>query len=181
LDDGKQCLDALQAVREITECLQESTHSNLRELTLSLGDGFDPSFRTSFDTSDCLDSMKLLCNVSTIESIYNSNHMLQKIDVQGHELSAFATKCLELNENEDKAQVVRHKILRFYFTGQYDVSPFVSMPLSVLPEVISQIKGKKKKRMSAIYRLLRCIPELCNISARESTHQSGNERQKIGM
>jgi hypothetical protein len=107
--------------------------------------------------------------------------MLEEINVSGHTLSKLANKCLELNKNENKTQVVRHKILQFYFVGKYDVYPFISMPLSVLPEVISQIRGKKKKKMSAIYRLIKCIPELCNISARESTHQSGNKRPKIGM
>lgn len=78
-----------------------------------------------------------------------------------------ATKCLVINENEDKAKVIRDKILLFYFDGDSDPSPFSSMALSVLPEVMSQIRGKNEQ--SALYRLLRCIPELSNVSSRASS------------
>jgi hypothetical protein len=60
--------------------------------------------------------------------------------------------------------VIRKKILRYYFVGEFDVSSLSSMAVSVLPEVISQINGKDK--LSAIYRLLKCIPDLCNVSDR---------------
>jgi hypothetical protein len=74
-------------------------------------------------------------------------------------------QCLEFNrEHHDKAKVIRDKILRFYFVGEFDVSPFVGMPLSVFPRIMSQIKGDKQ---SAIYGLLQCIPQLCNVSVRE--------------
>jgi hypothetical protein len=69
--------------------------------------------------------------------------------------------------------------MRFYFTGKFDVSPFVKMPLSVLPEVMGQIEGNGKQ--SAIFRLLQCMPEMCNASERKSLEQPGNKRQKITL
>jgi hypothetical protein len=113
---------------------------------------------------------KLLCDASSIESMTNSNHTLKRISF-GYQIrhvhSTFARDCLKLNENEDKAKVIRHKILRFYFVGKFDLSPFVGMPLSVLPEVIDQIEGHEKQ--SAMYRFLRCIPELCDVHYRTGT------------
>jgi hypothetical protein len=53
---------------------------------------------------------------------------------------------------------------RFYFVGEFDVSPFSNMVVSILPEVVSQIESTDE--LSAIYRLLRYIPELSNVSER---------------
>lgn len=86
---------------------------------------------------------------------------------------------LNVNSNEDKEMVIRNKKFWFYFRGKFDVSPFVCMPLSVLPEVMSQIEEGDKQ--SAIYRLLQCIPELSNVSERKSSEQSGNKRQKMTL
>ena len=138
-----------------------------------------------------VDIKKVLCNVSTINSVINSNHQVREFVICNHNwqdgnLTAIRNRnveqvrqCLELNQNKDKAEVIRNKILQFYFVGEYDVSPLAKMSLSVLPEVISQIGGDHKH--SAIYRLLRLIPELCNVSGRESPGNEGarNKRQKV--
>jgi hypothetical protein len=51
------------------------------------------------------------------------------------ELLTLAKQSLKLNsENENKDMVIRNKILMLYFVGNFDVSPFVNMPLSILPE-----------------------------------------------
>lgn len=131
----------------------------------------------------CFDSRKTLCDISSIESIHNSNHTLHRLRVYGTRESTFEMRCLQLNENTDKAKVIRDKILRFYFVGEFDVASFSNMAVSVLPEVMSQIKGywrsEGKDIHSAVYRLLKCIPELCNVSERASSHQYENKRQKV--
>jgi hypothetical protein len=76
----------------------------------------------------------------------------------------------------DKDKVKHEKIFAFYFVGTFDVSPFMTMPVSVLPEVMSQIEGRNK--LSAIHRFLCCIPDLCNVSDRVSK-PTGSKRQKI--
>jgi hypothetical protein len=119
---------------------------------------------------------RLLCDVVSIETIENSNHTLENISVSGHVLSPFAKQCLELNKNENKAQVV-HKIRQFYFTGGFDLSPFSNMVASVLPEVVSKIDGKEK--LSVIYRLLRCFPDLWNGSDGICSEQHCNKRMKM--
>ena len=57
---------------------------------------------------------------------------------------------LELNKNTKKDEVIRKKIARYYFVGEFDISPFT--PLSVIPEVLSLIEGgainKKNSNLS---------------------------------
>jgi hypothetical protein len=82
--------------------------------------------------------------------------------------------------NENKANVVRNKIIQFYFVGEFDISPFVNMPLSVLPKVMGQIEGKDKQ--FAVYRLLKWIPETCYVCERVSSDQhDGNTRLKASF
>jgi hypothetical protein len=141
-----------EAVRNIAASLRDNTH--LKDLTLIDMD------KTSLNHFD-----ELLCDTSSIESIYNSNHTLEVIshdDQLGHNLE----QCLLLNRNPDKTKVIRDKILRFYCVGEFAVSPFSCMAVSVLPGVLSQF-GRNDK-LSAIYRLLQCLPDLCNVSDRES-------------
>jgi hypothetical protein len=109
------------------------------------------SIDSEFETS------KILCDVSSIQSISNSNHTLHGLSVD-YELSTLTQQCLE------KTKVARDKIFRFYFVGEFAISPFSGMAISVLPEVMSRIAEQNKH--SAIFRLLQHIPELCNDSDR---------------
>eukprot|EP00956_Cyclotella_meneghiniana_P004523 scaffold5580_cov61-Cyclotella_meneghiniana.AAC.3 len=142
----------------------------------------------------------LLCDTASIAGIHDSNHTLLELCIQSSfnynkpclELPEIAAKCLKLNRNPDKLRVIREKILRFYFIGDFDVSPFFSMPISILPEVMRFIKPndndddddddddammeyifywerKNTVRHSAIFRLLKSIPDLCNVSSRVVT------------
>jgi hypothetical protein len=105
---------------------------------------------------------KLLCNSTSIESIHNSNHMLINVaDNENAIRTGILGELLDINNNEDKAQVIRDKILKYYFVEDFDVTPFANMPVSVVPEVISHIQSETKQ--SAIFRLLKCIPELSNV------------------
>eukprot|EP00956_Cyclotella_meneghiniana_P025529 scaffold53430_cov60-Cyclotella_meneghiniana.AAC.6 len=102
---------------------------------------------------------RALCDSSSIESIQNSNHTLESIayGLFGDETcpSEFVQDCLKLNEHEDKEQVIRQKIAKYYFVGGYDVSPFAAMPLSAMPKVISTIGGDANNQCSAIFRMLK--------------------------
>ena len=126
---------------------------------------------------------KALCDSSSIENILNSNHTLTEIpdwEVLGEsELSEsesvfqfkcehdiIVANCLELNENTDKDMVKREKIARYYFLGDFNVSPIANLPVSFVPSVFGMIKGNKVDRQSAIFRLLKSIPDLCNVGSR---------------
>lgn len=150
-DGDSSSLDVQRATRDILESLVENT--NLKRLELY-----------GLDRTDHFDSDNLLCDASTIESIINSNHTLETLDI-GRYLSFTTYQCLRLNKIDDKDKVIRDKIRQLYFVGEFDVSPFSDMAASVLPEVVSHIEGKDK--LSAIYRLLQGrLPDLCNPSDR---------------
>jgi hypothetical protein len=173
----KYNLDREQVARDISSSLLGNRY--LRSLWIAGGSwqtDDEPSYAPFEDYSWELDHVgvkNLLCDVSSIETIVNSNHTLTSIYVEGHDPSRFAIQCLNLNKNGDKTKVIRDKIRQFYFVGEYNISPFTNMPLSILPEVMSSIKGNDKQ--SAIYRLLRGIPEVCNVSGRECSEQPGNK------
>jgi hypothetical protein len=71
----------------------------------------------SASCNDCF--CKLLCNTTSIENICNSNHTLQEIG--GYQRSRLLNEYLELNKNENKSQVIRNKILKYYFVGDFDI------------------------------------------------------------
>eukprot|EP00956_Cyclotella_meneghiniana_P044740 scaffold333558_cov106-Cyclotella_meneghiniana.AAC.2 len=114
---------------------------------------------------------KLLCDSSTIESICNSNHILNtiyntRLERMCSRLPLQVSDCLELNKNTNKNAVIHKKIARYYFVGDFDVSPFITMPISLLLKVLVMIEGHALDRQVAIFKLLRVIPELCNVSSR---------------
>eukprot|EP00956_Cyclotella_meneghiniana_P036578 scaffold127602_cov60-Cyclotella_meneghiniana.AAC.1 len=109
-----------------------------------------------------------LCDASSIESIQNSNHTLESIAIGLYEmlLSEIEQDCLKLNKIEDKDQVIRQKTAKYYFIGDYDVSPFAAMPLSAMPKVISTIGGVIDSWVNVDdhVRLLEIIPKLSNMN-----------------
>ena len=159
--------------------LRENTslrHFHLDKMALSLRDipEYDPHGYFA----------KALCDSSSIENILNSNHTLTEIPdwtmfLGESELSEsesvfqfkcehdiIVANCLELNENTDKDKVKREKIARYYFLGDFNVSPIANLPVSFVPSVFGMIKGNKVDRQSAIFRLLKSIPDLCNVGSR---------------
>eukprot|EP00956_Cyclotella_meneghiniana_P032824 scaffold91661_cov75-Cyclotella_meneghiniana.AAC.2 len=110
---------------------------------------------------------KLLCDNTSIEHIYNSNHTLEEfspLNLRMFPGEYILKDLLELNTNTNKEKVIRTKIARYYFVGDFDLSPFVNTKISVLPNVLAMIEGDTNSRRSAIFRLLRSIPDLCNVT-----------------
>jgi hypothetical protein len=143
--------DRRLALREIAASLVGN--ANLKELKLY----FQSSFQAVVDEFDTM-----LCDASRIENIYNSNHTLEKIGID--HISIPTRDCLKLNQKENKNKVIRDKILRYYFIGDFDLAPFFDMPTSVLVEVMGLDAMNNNK--TAIFKLLRGIPHLCDVSSR---------------
>jgi hypothetical protein len=70
----------------------------------------------------------VLCDVSTIQSIYSSNHTLEDIKLHYSDrrsnrtvvdavLSQLTQGCLDLNKNANKREAIRNKIFQYYFVG----------------------------------------------------------------
>jgi hypothetical protein len=170
--DGPDSLDGHEMVREVTSVLTNNT----KLIGLRLKWWREQMSDIAYDYFK-----KLICDQSSIESIYNSNHTLEEL-ILGDSCALWIYELSRLNNNKDKAQVVRNKILKYYFVGDFDVMPFTNMPVSVVPEVICRIRSDTKQSLqSAIFRLLKCIPELSNMGNRSllSTQAGKMKRQKI--
>jgi hypothetical protein len=144
-----------------------------------------------YENSPEVDLEILLCNSTTLQNICNSNHTLETVNHScyaeanhfryaeaNHSCTSFTSECLELNRNENKNKVIQNKVMQFYFVGSFDLAPFASMPLSVLAKVMSGGKEMKNKQ-TAIFELLRAIPELCHVSSRSVERGQNNRGDKI--
>lgn len=106
----------------------------------------------------------LLCDTASIQDIIDSNHTLENIDVYIEQttnivpLPEMVKHCLQLNKNSDKDKVIHQKIATYYFHGNFNMSPIIDMPISLLPRVIGMIGKSESNRLSAIYKLARNIP-----------------------
>jgi hypothetical protein len=144
--------DEDMAVSEISESLVGN--NKLRELSL------DILWQREVDFD------MLLCNSTTLQNICNSNHTLEHVHHSPcTTFTSFTSECLNLNRNENKNIVIQNKVMQFYFVGSFDLAAFASMPLSVLAKVMS-VGEQMENKQTAIFELLRGIPELCNVSSR---------------
>jgi hypothetical protein len=102
-----------------------------------------------------------ICNNSSIADICSSNHTLHKIS-HGKE-SLF--DLWAINRMENKSDVVRVKILKYFMYDDAKVGPtFADFSMTMMPAVIGWI-GRDGLGYSVMYELLRCTPSLlaCNI------------------
>jgi hypothetical protein len=110
----------------------------------------------------------LLCDSSTIETICNSNHTLEFVHLERGLLCSRDRDCLELNKNTNRNKVIQMKVGKYYMVGDFDIEPFASMHVSLLPEVMTLVQDNNQ-RHNAVFRLLRCIPELCTFAGRNES------------
>jgi len=111
---------------------------------------------------------KTLCNKSTIENIINSNHTLHKahyphlsFEVESDKFMSYNLECiLKMNENSNKVEVIRQKIILYHFiNGKDNIKMFVDMELEVLPSAIVWI-GRDFTGLSLLYHLFKSMPTL---------------------
>ena len=128
------------------------------------------------DNGDIIDSgvstflSTALCDKTTINRTYSSNHTLQSLrgyyftaDFKVNILELIAT-VLDMNRNEDKSEVARQKILKYHFTrGSGDLHVFASMPDSLMPFVLGWIE-RNTIGATLMFEVVRGFPVLFNIS-----------------
>lgn len=79
------------------------------------------------------------------------------------------------------------KIVRYYFSGRFDISPFANMSASLLLEVMGSFRGINRNPLNAVFRLLSSRPDLCTFGGdvREETVEyfkdNGYKRQRINQ
>jgi hypothetical protein len=62
------------------------------------------------------------------------HHTASRLDADKH--TTRIRGYLQLNKNNNKHKVMQNKTMQYYFVGNFDLAPFVSMP-AVLVEVLS--------------------------------------------
>lgn len=151
------------------------------------------------DVSDCFDRESCFANVlldkTSLQSICNSNHTLQEIKFSAGYSSRlarykrevrFCEEYLKMNKHQDKRKAVQHKVMHCYSSGLNDASILASLPLNILPHVLSiEVPNKQ----GALFNILKSLPELTDVSSREvvlssgttSTGRTENKRLKLGI
>jgi len=122
--------------------------------------------RSGFDIFE-----NLLCNTSSINATYLSNHTLLAVESEGQrvQMKTKIRKLMENNRNKDKNKVAMFKILKFH--NHLSMVPFYEWDLKVLPIAIKwfdtafthfQTHNDQKvigmKKLSAIYEFARMLP-----------------------
>ena len=100
----------------------------------------------------------VLCDMSTVETTYLSNHTLEDIGIHANPGRKVAS-LLYMNRNQSKSAVAREKILRYYLYTNVDLQLFLDMELEVLPYVIDWI-GRDNYGSTLMYQLFKRYP-LC--------------------
>jgi len=111
----------------------------------------------------------VLCDTSSINATYCSNHVLRSIE-NFDDLPPNLRSLLELNMLENEEHVAFEKILRYH--SQLDMEPFLEWDLKVLPLAVSwfdKARGFSQNdddeetnvdamKLSAIYQFARAVP-----------------------
>jgi hypothetical protein len=129
---------------------------------------------------------RALCDNSSIDSTFCSNHVLHTIgldittvDADGWQIVHDIKYLLEKNESaKRKEEAARQKILMYHFTGEEsDVCVFTCMPETVLPNALEWIgRSRGTLTYSIMFHVVQSIPALFNIT-NEPTIQEAKKRK----
>ena len=120
----------------------------------------------------------LLCNKADIESIYTSNHTLHTLSSCGFAKDATPkdiASYLKLNENDDKVEVARQKILQYHFVnGTSNIEEFVDMECGELPRALAWV-GRNNTGRSLLYKMCQSMPSI--FDTKSKTNVTGAKRK----
>lgn len=138
------------------------------------------SVRHTIDERSLQIFSNLLCNKADIESIYTSNHTLHTITDCGFAESDTPediASYLKLNENDDKVEVARQKILQYHFmNGTSNIEEFVDMEWGELPQALAWI-GRNDTGHSLLFEMCQSMPSLFDT---ESKAKATGAKRKYG-
>ena len=118
----------------------------------------------------------IVCNKSSIETIYSSNHTLISLHYRYTGIPDELASNLELNQNGNKFDVARQKIIRHYFAnGDQNTDAFIEMELEMIPRAISWM-CRDDAGLSLLYQLVRSMPSLFES---ENKDEQGPKRKRV--
>jgi hypothetical protein len=141
---------------------------------------FDPYNNPAVMLCDWYVFAEALCDNSSITSIFQSNHTLHQLtDMDDNDerfMPDVLRSILKINSYKDKAEVIRMKILKYFFTdgaiagcgiysdGANVERTFANFTTKMMPHAIGWI-GRDCLGYSAMYHLFRCMPWLIDSGA----------------
>ena len=106
------------------------------------------------------DIARVLCDKTSIGSIYSSNHTLQDLNIPHLTFPEEVVSLLAMNQNEDKSVVARQKILMHHFLARgNNANVFSRMPETMMPFAMEWI-GRNRLGLSLMYNVVRDNPTL---------------------
>ena len=123
--------------------------------------------------SDAIEALSsTLCDRTSIESTFNSNHTLERAEWSFHHNSAIEL-LLKLNKNADKVEVARQKIIKYYFLEDNNLHELGRMDVGLLPRVLECVDKYEPTRL---YEIVRMIPSLAE-NVMKTTEARGKRKR----
>jgi len=112
---------------------------------------------------------KLLCDTSSVNKTYLSNHTLADMSPQYSNIPNHIQSLLDSNKNENKEQIATRKILKHH--SHFNVQPFFEWEFKVLPLLVNWFANAatitteyeeriKKMKLSVVYEFIKEFPML---------------------
>ena len=103
----------------------------------------------------------VLCDAKSVDSVYRSNHTLHEFVCICSDYTVYPSELdslLEMNSEKDKAQVVRKKLLLYFFSRVDNIGPvFGRMATTILPNSMEWI-GRDRLGYSTMFEFCRSMP-----------------------
>ena len=165
---------------EVVASYANALLNNKSITTLAFGGGYYGNARNNITAGGWDALANVLCNKSSIESIYTSNHTLCEVGYWSSDSNRPTNllSLLALNKGKNKSEVARQKIVQYHFTNDGKIEDFVDMDVYVMPHAISWI-GRDRALHSLLYNVVRGMPTLFDSDAKAKAAAAGIKR-KIG-
>ena len=116
-----------------------------------------------------------LCDRTSVASTFRSNHILERAEAEwtSHNNSA-AKELLKINENANKVEVARQKIIKYYFFKDNNLHELGQMDMGLLPRVLECVDKYEPTRL---YEIVRITPSLVQ-NIKKATEARNKRKRK---
>jgi hypothetical protein len=159
-------------------------HNNkLKELFLDANWGFEEDEEEDVTIINWDALSNLLCNESSINATFSSNHILQCVvdpdsdEADESQLPNDLVTLLRLNRENNPTEAARRKILKVHFSGNFNMQPFINMDLKVLPHAVAWM-AKDEHGSSLSYQFVRYTTFFVGVGG-GATNEPESKRQKL--